>query len=114
MATMLLACGSKKETNVPSTLSSEPLEKQEYFKIPVKHFKEENAVWWIVSDWHNDSATAVKAYVENDSTAIKCLFFTGFRFSGSKLPGGNDIYTVLPGYGEVYFKLNDVQREKEE
>lgn len=118
LLTVAIACllnsactNSNKETVSAATKTAEE-PKQEYVSIPVKVFDINKASFFAVDDFHLDSATYVHAYFVVNDSQTPSVFVTGYRFYGTVL--GDRVYTALPGYGEVYFKLSDVHKVDED
>ncbi len=109
MACLLYACESKNSEVVSATNVADD-SKQQYFTVPVKYYKQNSSELFAIDDFHNDSANAVVAYSAMTDSPIQSQFFTGYRFYGYPM-GGRNVFTVLPGFGEIYFKMSDVHRK---
>ncbi len=103
------SCGKNQPTSDANPSQAVPEKPQEYYEIPVDNFKKENAGWFAIDDDHRDTSTVVYAYDAKTDSPVDCKFYSGYRFLGRIL--GNQVYTCLPGFNEVYFKKGDVHRE---
>lgn len=102
------ACTSRNKEKVSVMATVPEVQNEQAVSIPVKVFDINKASFFVVDDFHTDSTTYVHAYFAKDEKQTPSVFVTGYCFYGTVL--GNKVYTALPGYGEVFFKLSDVHK----